>query len=899
MAPDMLPPISTAPDADPAFEPRLLFDEGLGLVRNLSRALWTDHNTHDPGITMLEIACYALTDLAYRHALPIEDLLVGAGDDIAQAASRFHLPRAVLPNRALTELDWRKWLIDLPDVKNAWITPVTDVLLYADLRRRELRRTPPEHPAFEPVPLGGLYRVRVEFMDSVNTQEERNAALAAVRGALEASRNLCEDFIDVRPVRAEYFALCAEVDLDGSADVTEAAARLLFDIGQTLAPPVLNHDLATMLARGLTLPEIFDGPLLEHGFIDDAELLATALPSEIRLSDVVGVAMDVPGVRSIRSIVLNPIERDDEADDNAADADPTEVEGDAVPLANPWRIPVRAGRLPRLSLNHGRLVFSKRGLPVQGWFIADMPIDVAIRLAELRNAARARVETPASTAVPLPPLGRARPLAEWTSFQRDFPALYGIGTAGLGARAGALRRAQALQLEGWLLFFDQLMADQLALLAQGRYQLSVAPVDLQAVARDFSDLGDNRHTLVTQVVTSIVDGTQLYPPAVTPRVLADAIESPADAALRRQRLLDHLLARVAEDFADYAAAMASAFGHDSDRLIGDKCRFLQDVAATVRERAGAMLQRPESMAGVWNTDNVSGLERRVARLVGIADFTRRNLGLVSYDTYNEIDTIPDSTDEYRFRVRHAVTHNILLSSSTRYATPEAAREEMILAIERGQRADGYQRAVASDGRHYFNIVNADGEVIARRIHYYADAQVMEDAITELMTYLTGHYGGEGMYLVEHILLRPTAADDPLMPICTDPGCGDCSDRDPYTYRVHVVLPAYAGRFQNLGFRQFVEQTIRREMPAHILPTVCWIGADDMARFEAAWRDWLQLHAGFSSTGRRAKLQALIDALVGVKNVYPQRALFDCTGEESRPPFILGKTSIGRGPTGDA
>jgi hypothetical protein len=115
--------------------------------------------------------------------------------------------------------------------------------------------------------------------------------------------------------------------------------------------------------------------------------------------------------------------------------------------------------------------------------------------------------------------------------------------------------------------------------------------------------------------------------------------------------------------------------------------------------------------------------------------------------------------------------------------------------------------------------------------------------------------------------------------------------------VHVVLPAYAGRFADAGFRRFAERTIRREMPAHLLPVVCWVGTDDMARFEAAWRDWLMLAAGFSHGGRAQKLQALIDALVGIKNVYPVRALFDCTGDETRPPFIVGKTSLGRGPAG--
>ena len=282
-------------------------------------------------------------------------------------------------------------------------------------------------------------------------------------------------------------------------------------------------------------------------------------------------------------------------------------------------------------------------------------------------------------------------------------------------------------------------------------------------------------------------------------------------------------------------------------------------------------------------------------LLGIGDFSRRNLGLVSYDTYTEVDQVPDSSDEYRFRVRHAVTNAILLSSSTHYATPEAARAEMVAAITRGQQADGYERRVSSDGRHYFNIVDGSGEVLARRIQYFDSPEAMDAAITALTDYLRGHYSGEGLYVVEAILLRPQAEDDPLLPICSDPGCSDCTDTDPYSFRIQVVLPAYAGRFQDFGFRQFVEQTIRREVPAHVLPTVCWVNADDMARFESAWRDWLLLAAGFSETGRREKLQALIDAMVGVKNVYPVRALFDCTGDETQPPFILGKTSLGRGP----
>jgi hypothetical protein len=883
-----LPPISAQPDADPAFDARALFNQGLAELRRLSAAQWTDHNTHDPGITTLEALCYALTELAYRHSLPIEDRLTGEA-----GAAQFFAPQAVLPNRALTELDWRKLLIDLAGVKNAWIEVVSDVHLYADLRRKQLRQTPPEHPDYRQVPLAGLYRVRIEFMDSVNTQVERKAVLAEVRRALEGSRNLGEDFTEVRAVRAEYFAVCAELELAPEADVTEVAARLLFEIGHVLAPPVPSHGLATLLARGLTLAEVLAGPQLKHGFIDDAELLASALPAEIHLSDLIGAAMDLPGLRAVRTLTINPLKRSDEADENAADADPTEVKAEPVAVPNPWRVAVRPGRLPRLSLNQGRLVFSKRGLTVQGWNIAEMPVAVATQLAALREAARLAVETPITSSPPAPPLGRSRPLENWTSVQHDFPALYGIGPAGLSRRATPQRQAQVLQLKGFLLLFDQLMADQLALLSQAHLRLSVAPAELQALAARFAPQAPVApHVLASQVVDSIKDYAKLYPDSVTPQMLLDAMESPAQAAARQHRLLDHLLARVAEDFSDYAGAMASAFQTSSSQLIGEKARFLAEAAELTMNRAGAMLQRPATADEIWNSANVSGLERRVAALLGITDFSRRDLGLLSYDSYNEIDHVPDSVDEFRFRVRHHVTHHILLSSSTRYPTPEAARAEMIEAIARGQDPDGYQRLIDAKGRPYFNIVNAEGEVLARRIRYFDSAEAMEAAIAELIIYLNGHYGGEGLYVVEHLLLRPLEESDPLLTICADPGCGDCLDLDPYSYRLQIILPAYAGRFQDFGFRQFVEQLIRRELPAHILPTICWVGPDHMAQFQAAWRDWLLLAGGFNSSDRAGKLQALIRALEEVKNTYPVRALFDCIGDESKPPFILGRAALG-------
>jgi len=882
-----------------------LYTEGLEHLRRLAGQTWTDHNIHDPGITTLELVTWAQAELGYRAALPLTDLLAAPADAGPAIGGQFHRARDVLPSAPLTALDWRKLLIDLEGVKNAWITPVTPPPLYADRLARKLGRSPPAHAHYQEVRLGGLYRVAIDFMDDDNTLAEQDVVLRRVRAALEAHRNLAEDFIAIDPVPTQRFALCAELDLDASASVTEVAARLLFDAARTIAPPVPSYSLARMRARPgpdgqpRSIADIFEGPALSNGFIDEGDLVRSELPDTLRLSDLIGVLMDVPGVHAITDITLNPLD----------------ASGNPQTVANRWRVPVQPGHLPRLAIDFdgetpaGRLVFRKRGLPVAGWNLADMPPGVRARLDALREEARRAVETPQREDLPLPD-GRWRDLAAYRSLQLDFPALYGLGEAGLSGQPDAQRQAQLLQFKAWLLLFDQQIANDLAQLARGRHLLSVHPSDLQRVAERFADPLHGARTLTARIVDSVPDHTRLYPEGVTPQSLTELQQSADEAIAQQNRFLDHLLARLGEDFSEYAAVMASAFEHSDAKVIADKCAFLAEAASLTARRAQAYPQRPDDPADLWNTDKVSGLERRLARLLGIADFTRRNLGAVSYDTYAEVDSRPGDNphDEYRFRVLRAGDNKILLSSTVHYPSREAARAAMIQAIERGQQLDHYQIIDGRDGKAYFRVTAADGHVLARRNEGFASADAARTEMSALTAYLREHYSGEGLYVFENILLRPALqqnedgsyaiTDDPLMPICLDGDCTDCADADPYSWRLQIVLPAYAGRFQNLDFRHFVEHTIRSEVPAHLLPKICWVNADDMARFERAYRDWLSLHAGHTRASRPEKLQAMIDALTGIKNVYPQRHLYNCLPEPDQtppPPFVLGRTSLGSTP----
>ena len=86
---------------------------------------------------MLEVACHALAELAYRASLPIEDLVLRPSDSPEQTLQRtraqFLAPAEALGTRPWTEADWRRLLIDLPGVKNAWLAADERSVLYADL----------------------------------------------------------------------------------------------------------------------------------------------------------------------------------------------------------------------------------------------------------------------------------------------------------------------------------------------------------------------------------------------------------------------------------------------------------------------------------------------------------------------------------------------------------------------------------------------------------------------------------------------------------------------------------------------------------------------------------------------------------------------------------------------
>lgn len=113
---------------------------------------------------------------------------------------------------------------------------------------------------------------------------------------------------------------------------------------------------------------------------------------------------------------------------------------------------------------------------------------------------------------------------------------------------------------------------------------------------------------------------------------------------------------------------------------------------------------------------------------------------VGYEIYQEVDD--DQIDEWRWRLRDAATGKILLSSSTRYFSIEAAVEEMEIALAHGTSLSGYQLKTTKDDRQYFNIIDSNDEIVGRRIEYFQTDQHRHNAIEFLIETLTRYYNGD-------------------------------------------------------------------------------------------------------------------------------------------------------------
>jgi len=284
------PTLLTAPFEQISMDYARLRDEGVNLLGRLAGMQWTDFNTHDPGITILEQLCYAITDLGYRIAYSMPELLAGGDAGLPG-------PEAILPSDPVTPADVRKAALDVDGVGNAWVEDTGgEPPFYHDAASAELRLRPGAALSdAAPVQMRGLIRVVVQTTEQISGE----AALTQVAARLHAGRALGSD-LAVSLVGVTQVDLQVALETGVVDDPAQLAAEILDAIEGYLAPSARFLGRADAGAQGRTLADLLEGPLLAHGFVDQ-------LPEQRRtvyVSDLLHAILDVPAVKAVRSLVL-------------------------------------------------------------------------------------------------------------------------------------------------------------------------------------------------------------------------------------------------------------------------------------------------------------------------------------------------------------------------------------------------------------------------------------------------------------------------------------------------------------------------------------------------------------------------------------------------------------------
>lgn len=810
-----------------------LREEALEHLRNLAGDTWTDHNLHDPGITILEVLCYAITELGYRTSFNIRDILASSAEDVA---SNFFTPAQILPSNPLTTDDFRKLVIDCEGIRNAWLekpikleqdiyfhpdqglnydqgervrpTGLYDVQLefeegtvqseteyYCKDREEDFNsniirwrlcvgeqeyellvefpywdQLPPfwnqkvtldpidvlDHTVYDPgeryhyffrlriktttretildlrIKLlnGGNYtkaelfglssRVQTEissiesgsllnyFNEKIVVTQKR---VSGARSRLNQYRNLGEDFLKFKAVRVQEIGIKASVNLTPEARPEEVFNSIYREIHKFLSPSIRFYSLEDLLQdpdKKKTTSEIFDGPLLENGFILQEEMSALKRRNVIYVSSIIEILMKIEGVSSVKHCEIS-----------------NSIYGQIINegITTCLKLTAPETYQPKLSTENSEIKL----------FLDEVPVKTGI---ELEDFSPAKIAVPKTTKNDLEiPKGDEFDITSYDSIQNHFPLIYGIGEQGLPDPTSESQLLHSRQLKGYLLVFEQLLANYFSQLGHFTDLFSIN----ESVDKTYFSQPLGMVPKVADLLTERYEET-----------LQEMLEKRKLFLRRRNDLLEHLIARHGESFVDYASY--SEKGKDEEgqqenqqELVNHRLAFLQTYPEASRRRSQGF-----NYLGQTNPEGFlsSGFEKRLARLCG-------------FDT-------------------------------------------------------------------------------------------------------------AGPLAIEHILLRPRTRQDKVLKIVKH------EDRvllhDPYSFQLSIFIPSL-DRFREgsetfplnkLG--RYVEKVVRQETPAHLLASITWLNPESLEDLRKIYREWLHaVNTSDDPAEISAKLNALIEELYSPDN----------------------------------
>ena len=782
---------------------------GIDYAQALSGRVWTDYNLHDPGVTILEQLCFALTELTYRADQPVADHLCRPDGSIDYTRQALFRPDDILRCRPTTENDYRRVLLDRIDG-------------LADARFA----TPDEGDT------PGLHRLSLRLADHHADHGQGRSAADEALAIYRAIRTVGEDLDEaIVPVAPTLCALSLTASISGMREPADILAEIYRECAARIAGLARVRGLGELVRAGRPVDEILDGPTTLNGLIEERHLPTDV--QDLSISELRSLVLGVEGVMEVVALDVT-------LDPGVRRPGPGEAWAPCLSVPGDGDHEEDRALLDRITL-------LRRGVKVSPDARA-----VASRHAHRFSPRLAAGATNADFEKVVPtPTGRYRPPTPFRSVQEEFPVIYGLGRRGAGGGGGGrLGQARAEQLKGYLALFDQLLANGGAQLLHIKDLFTID----RSPTRSYW-----RHILHDEDVP----GVQAIQAVSRPEILRQVYAPIDDAADRRGRVLDHLLALYGEthsqntlrQFLDYLDSRELGWA-----LLDNKREYLRQTLLLGRDRAAGF----DTAADLWkpsaeHPEPTTGLQARIGLLLGFRDWRARSLtariagrpgrraaARRSPASASAAAPRPIDDDTWALTWPDAPGRTADTAAALRRLRRNASlHADLVAHAVNRERFRWQPDAEGLGGR----LLLTDADERRRDLGVFAsEPEAAELAQRLRRRVLRLNDACEGLHIVEHILLRPR--------------CGAAIDAEFHGLRATFVFPDWTARTSRPAFQRFAVETVEINCPAHVAGQCLWLDFAGMRLFEArfaAWTARLRAHGRALGEAARAVAATSLDA----------------------------------------
>jgi hypothetical protein len=639
-------------------------------------------------------------------------------------------------------------------------------------------------------------------------------------------RNFCEDIHSVQIIKTNAYFLVGEIEVYSSQSPAKIYADIFFKCIQYISSSIQIDRYETVFSQENSYDQAFTGPLTTHGFISDKHFETTQ--NTLSVVDLITLISQIDGVSQIHNLSL--MDQDNQKHMNISYA-PSQCVVPGLCFPHPGK-PMQMLRLvfPQnvKSGNAQRPVgFESFETARDDALLQETKLELKKLIFEYHAF---RSDSQSWAKFIRSPKGQQRELQNYHSIQNHFPAIYGINKYGIPPSKPNETKAKAKQLKAYLYPYEQLMANYLQNLQEIPTLFSLDDTLKQSY---FSQFLDNKNIPDIEALYA-GDKAQVQP------LISDILVSYDDYEDRRSRVLDTLLAIHGEQFTQKSL---QRFNHyrktdTNDWIIENKIHFLKCIKEISRDRAKGL----DYLAPSFNTkesiqtENIPGTHKKIGILLGLSRYneaqlithvlTKRDSCLLAdkvfakkseplpKDQQSEAVPMPDIFD-----VTHA--KNNMLAELPPFSTS---------MFKAGIDLENY-RIVRSDQEAVVCLrTEQDGQLwpLASK-NSFNEAVRYAQEFCSTTTQL--NMACENFHIIEHLLLRPRGRDS---------FSGVTNQEAFYNFRVSVIFPSWTARFSDKSFRKFAQETMQRNLPAHIFPEFYWLDFVYVQDFEQRYKTWLQL-----------------------------------------------------------